>query len=77
MGDKSWGKNYSHLKDSKAIGKYKQQWLDEFLNLEVQSATGHRWVRYRLQAKLKVPRTTNPKPNLYRFKELPKNSVKA
>lgn len=54
-----------------------QQWLDESLGLEVQYATVHRIVRYRLQAKLKVPRTTNPKQSLDRFKEFQKNSVKA
>ena len=53
-----------------------QQWLDESLGLEIQYATVHRIVRYQLQAKLKVPRTTNPKQNRERFEEFKKNSVK-
>ena len=53
-----------------------QQWLDKSLGLEIQYATVHRLVRYKLQAKLKVPRTTNPKQNLDRFEEFKKNSAK-
>ena len=54
-----------------------QQWLRESLGLEVQYATVHRLVRYQLQAKLKVPRTTNPKQDRQKFDEFKKNSVKA
>ena len=50
-----------------------QQWLDESLGLEVQYATVHRLVRYQLQGKLKVPRTTNPKQDRQRFDEFKKN----
>ena len=49
-----------------------QQWLDESLGLEIQYATVHRLVRYQLQAKLKVPRTTNPKQDKQRFNEFKK-----
>ena len=54
-----------------------QQWLDESWGLKVQYATVHRLVRYQLQAKLKVPRTTNPKQDQQKFEEFKKNSVKA
>ena len=46
-----------------------QQWLSESLGLEVQYATVHRLVRYQIQAKLKVPRTTNPKQDQQKFNE--------
>lgn len=50
-----------------------QQWLSESLGLEVQYATIHRLVRYQLQAKLKVPRTINPRQDLQKFNEFKKN----
>ena len=50
-----------------------QQWLDESWGLKVQYATVHRLVRYQLQAKLKVARTTNPKQDQQRFDEFKKN----
>ena len=50
-----------------------QQWLGKSLGLEIQYATVHRLVRYQLQAKLKVPRTTNPKQDKQKFNELKKN----
>ena len=53
-----------------------QQWLDESLGIEVQYATVHRLVRYQLQAKLKVPRTTNPKQDLQKFNNFKKNSLR-
>ncbi len=50
-----------------------QQWFSESLGLEVQYATVHRLVRYQIQAKLKVPRTTNPKQDQQKFNEFKKN----
>ena len=50
-----------------------QQWLSESLGLEVQYGTVHRLVRSQLQAKLKVPRTTNPNQDKQRFNEFKKN----
>lgn len=67
------------LQQSQGFKSYRQiqQWFSESLGLEVKYATVHRLVRYQLQAKLKVPRTTNPKQNQQRFNEFKKNEVKA
>jgi transposase len=64
-----------HLQQSQGFKSYRQiqQWLSESLGLEVQYATVHRIVRYQLQAKLKVPRTKNPKQDRQKFDEFKKN----
>ncbi|MGD1921912.1 MAG: helix-turn-helix domain-containing protein [Pleurocapsa sp.] len=73
----SWALNAleKQLQQPQGFKSYRQiqQWLDASLGLEIQYATVHRLVRYQLQAKLKVPRTNNPKQDKQRFNEFKKN----
>ena len=51
------------LKDKEGFSSYKeiQKWLKVFYNKDVNYSVVHKWVRYRLKAKLKVPRPVDIK----------------
>ncbi len=52
-----------------------QSWLGTVLGVEAEYATVHYLVRYRLKAKLKVPRPRNCKQNEQKIEDFKKNSV--
>lgn len=52
-----------------------QQWLDKTLGVQAEYATVHHLLRYRLKAKLKVPRPQNLKQDEEKLEAFKKTSV--
>jgi transposase len=67
------------LRASKGFGSYgeAQQWLQKKWRVQVKYKTLHRWIRYRLNAKLKVARPSHVKKTLLRLEPSARSSGRA